>query len=50
MDQEQHSDILEDLLTALRDRSRIGTRTRVVWTKVHSGNIGNEIADILAHD
>jgi ribonuclease HI len=50
MDREQHADILEDLLQSLRERTDRGTRTRVVWTKAHAGNIGNEVADTMAYD
>ena len=41
---------MEDLLIALRERSALGTKPTVVWTKAHAGNIGNEMADTLAYD
>lgn len=46
IDQEQHSDILEDLLDGLRRRT---AETHFIWVKAHAGNIGNEMADRQAH-
>ena len=45
IDQENHADILKDLLDVLRRRT---ARTTFIWCKAHAGNPGNELADILA--
>jgi len=45
IDQEQHDDILKSLLARLRLRT---ARTEFAWCKAHSGNPGNELADIQA--
>jgi ribonuclease HI len=44
-DGEMHWDILRDLLAAIRAREGMMT---VVWVKAHTGDVGNELADIRA--
>jgi ribonuclease HI len=42
---EDNWDILQDLLANIRSRT---ATTTVVWVKAHSGDVGNEAADVLA--
>ena len=44
-DGELHWDILRDMLEAIRQRRG---RVTVAWVKAHTGNVGNELADIRA--
>ncbi|KAL5453609.1 hypothetical protein PMIN06_005374 [Paraphaeosphaeria minitans] len=46
----ENRDLIEPILTRIRERDMANARTHIVWVKAHNGNPGNEAADRLAND
>lgn len=44
----ENQDLIRDILSRIRERTRLGTSTDFTWVKGHSENPGNEAADMLA--
>ncbi|KAJ4289535.1 hypothetical protein N0V90_010864 [Kalmusia sp. IMI 367209] len=43
-------DLIEPILTRIREREMARAKTNIVWVKAHNGNTGNEAADRLANE
>lgn len=45
----ENRDLIEPILTRIRERELAGAKTHIMWVKAHNGNTGNEAADMLAN-
>ncbi|KAL5373788.1 hypothetical protein DPSP01_012405 [Paraphaeosphaeria sporulosa] len=45
----ENRDLIEPILTRIREREMAKAKTHIVWVKAHNGNTGNEAADRLAN-
>ncbi|KAL1602547.1 hypothetical protein SLS60_005963 [Paraconiothyrium brasiliense] len=46
----ENRDLIEPILTRIREREMAKAKTHIVWVKAHNGTAGNEAADRLANE